>query len=113
MLTQVRFRLFCSDSFPCFNHFNNSPILGCILTSPDCNHSPHKTRRDVIKQCRLSFRIQESSFWGDTEHVTALQCYTAEGGTLPETGHLLPVGPGHTLPVALALESADSAVIRA
>ena len=25
MLTQVRFRPFHSDSFPCFNHFNNSP----------------------------------------------------------------------------------------
>ena len=55
MLTQVRFRPFCSDSFPCFNHFNNSPILGCILTSLDCNRGPHNTGWDVIKQESLSF----------------------------------------------------------
>lgn len=32
MLTQVRFRPFCSDSFPCFNHFHNSPswVVFCL-----------------------------------------------------------------------------------
>jgi hypothetical protein len=46
----VRFRPVCSDAFPCFNHFNNPQVLGCILTSPDCNHSPCTIGCDVIKQ---------------------------------------------------------------